>query len=113
MANHVQILRKIGACENRQAQPDWQGPEITPCPAPPAFLCETCGRLLCGGHAGGHWHEASDTSAIVSHFQEECAAACKREEAAKANAADLAQQLATAQAAAGKLKAIQQLVAGS
>ncbi|HXE30349.1 MAG TPA: hypothetical protein VN515_00955, partial [Terriglobales bacterium] len=60
MAVNVQILRKIGACENKQAQTDWSGPAIDPCPAPAAFLCESCGRMLCGSHAGGHWHAAAD-----------------------------------------------------
>lgn len=48
----VQLLRRIGGCEQHQL-PDGSADL---CPAQSAFLCELCGVLLCGSHAGPHTH---------------------------------------------------------
>ena len=109
MANQVQVLRRIGACENKQAQADWSGPEISACPAPAAFLCEVCGRLLCGSHAGGHFH-ASDASAIASHFQSEASQARADVASAQKTAAGLQAQLQAARADSALLDQVRTLV---
>src|SRR6185312_2402739 len=111
MADHVQILRRIGACENPEAQPDWTGPAIPPCSEPAAFLCETCGRLLCGGHAGGHWHPAGDTGAVAAHFQEEASKAQANADAAAKNTTAMQAQLDAAHAECRLLAQIRELVA--
>ncbi len=96
--NSVQCLRRIGACENRQAQADtWKGAAIDPCPAPAVFLCEVCGFLLCGSHAGGHWHASSSPKQVASYFQSQASAAQADAAAARADAGQLQQQLAAAQ----------------
>ncbi len=70
--DRIQLVHRIGACENNLAQPDWKGPAIPLCSAPAAYLCRLCGRLLCGSHAGGHTHAAADsTAALASHFQDQ------------------------------------------
>ncbi len=108
----VQCLRKIGACENRQAQADtWKGAAIDPCPAPAAFLCEVCGFLLCGGHAGGHWHESSSPKQVASYFQSEASAAQADAAAARADAGQLQQQLAAAHKDCERVAKIKALLA--
>ncbi len=72
--DRIQLLHRIGACENNLAQPNWKGPAIPLCSAPATYLCQICGRVLCGSHAGGHTHAAADTaSALASHFQNQLA----------------------------------------
>ncbi|HXR96994.1 MAG TPA: hypothetical protein VN709_04040 [Terriglobales bacterium] len=110
MSEHIQLMRRVGACENKQAQPDWKGPEIPACTEPASFLCETCGRLLCGGHAGGHWHGVNDSAAVASHFQDEAAQAQARAAAAATNAQVMQQQLAAAQQAAQTITKIRALI---
>jgi hypothetical protein len=107
----VQCLRKIGACENRQAQADtWKGAAIDPCPAPAAFLCEVCGFLLCGGHAGGHWHESSSPKLVASYFQSQASAAQADAAAARADAGRLQQQLTAAQKDCERVAQIKELL---
>lgn len=107
----MQMLRKIGACENKQAQSGWTGPELTGCTAPSAFLCEICGWMLCGGHASGHQHAAgSDKAALASHFQQQATAAAEAQAAAAANAATVGEQLKQAQVAQATLAQIKGLV---
>ena len=72
--DRIQLLHRIGACENNLAQPNWKGPAIPLCSAPATYLCQVCGRVLCGSHAGGHTHAAADSaSALASHFQNQLA----------------------------------------
>jgi hypothetical protein len=110
MSEHIQLMRRVGACENKQAQPDWRGPEIPACTEPASFLCETCGRLLCGGHAGGHWHAVNDSAAVASHFQDEAAQAQAQAAAAATTVQAMQQQLAMAQQAAQTIAKIRALI---
>ncbi len=94
--DRIQLLHRIGACENQQAQADWQGPAIPPCAEHASYLCQFCGHLLCGAHAGGHSHAATETPvSLVSRAQAQNAAL--REEIAT-----LQRQLASAEAAQAK-----------
>lgn len=104
----VQMLRKIGSCENQQAQ---NLPAGSGCAAPAAFLCEICGWMLCGGHASGHAHAAgSDKAALAAHFQAQVTAAEQQVAAAAANAATVGEQLQQAQQAEVTLARIKELV---
>lgn len=111
----MQSVRKIAACENTQAQASWTGPAIDPCPAPAAFLCQRCGWMLCGAHAGGHAHEAEAPEAFEQQVAAQAAndaveSATKRAAAAEARVTDLGQQLASAHAAAETLGRIRELL---
>jgi hypothetical protein len=110
MATQVQILRKIGACENAQSQTQWSGPAVQACTAPAAFLCEVCGFLLCGSHAGGHAHASSDKQSVASQFETKLAAALARADAAEASARKLQQQLDTAHEDSQRVEQIEHML---
>lgn len=110
--DRIQLLRRIGACENSLAQPDWTGPKIPPCSEPASFLCESCGRLLCGGHAGGHYHDANQTPAtLASHYQDELKAGHQQVSELEAQLEHAQQQIDQAQAEAETLRKIRKLAA--
>jgi len=74
MSNEMQGLRRIGTCENAQAQPEWLGPAIEACPAAATYVCAACGHLLCGAHANGHHHPASDAASTTRRWQRQAQA---------------------------------------
>lgn len=109
--DQLQTLRRIGACENHLAQPDWKGPAIIPCLEPASFLCATCGWLLCGSHAGGHTHPAKETqSALASQFQNEVQALSNEVTGLENDLLRTQQQLETVQAENALLGKIRTLV---
>lgn len=110
--DRIQMLRRIGACENSLAQPDWTGPKIPPCSEPASFLCECCGRLLCGGHAGGHMHAANQIQQpLASHFQDEVTALHQQVSGLQAQLEQSQQRIAEGQTEAETLRKIRDLAA--
>lgn len=112
MGTQIQILRKIGACENADAQSGWTGPKVDGCTAPSAFLCEVCGFMLCGSHASGHGHASSDKVPLASALEAQLAAADARATAAAANAATLQQQLDSAHKDSARVQQIEKMLEG-
>lgn len=111
MSEKIQTLRNIGACENQLAQVDWTGGAIDPCPAQAAFLCETCGSLLCGGHASAHAHATTDKAAVASQFENKWRQAQTALDQERANSAAVAVQLAQAQKDCARVAKIKALIA--
>lgn len=110
--DRIQLLRRIGACENSLAQPDWTGPKIPPCSEPASFLCESCGRLLCGGHAGGHSHPANQSQQpLASHYQDEVISLHEQLSDLQSQLEQSQQQIAHAQAQTETLQKIRDLAA--
>ena len=103
-------LRRIGACENSQAQPDWTGPKIPHCTQPATYLCDCCGHLLCGDHASGHEHPKGQTGQeLASRYQSQLAESGKQLDALKANNNTLHSQLKAAQASTAALLEIKNI----
>ena len=98
--DRIQTVRRIGACENHLAQAEWTGTPIPPCVEQASYLCEFCGHLLCGSHAGGHAHDpASHPADLATRYQGEVA---KLEQELKALTADACTTAAELQAALAK-----------
>lgn len=108
----MQQIRRIGACENAQAQPDWAGKAIEPCPAAAAFVCAVCGHLLCGAHASGHQHAGKDdASDLQQQFQRQAQAVTAAASAVAQAEAAFQAALQEAQKGYAQIKQIRQLVA--
>lgn len=63
MADMVQKLKPVShLCENHTIGTHPEDRQPAHCQQPPRYECEVCGKLLCGDHAGGHYHAPEETA---------------------------------------------------